>query len=138
MTFKERYIEEMDDIEPSEVINKRLIAIAGGENIFKAYKAPYKSENNLRDKNLVDKKTYGRIVKYTAVAVAILGIVLVGANFDRVKAFASNLFGRFTLDAGGEKIELANIAPLDFDEEKFLNSSDVKLSGLSDNEMGIA
>lgn len=36
-------------------------------------------------------------------AAAILGIVLVGANFDRVKAFASNLFGRFTLDAGEEK-----------------------------------
>ncbi|MBQ8913355.1 MAG: hypothetical protein IJ054_04840 [Lachnospiraceae bacterium] len=31
---------------------------------------------------------------------------------------------------------MAGIAALDFDEEKFLNSSNVKLSSLSDNEMG--
>ena len=136
MTFKERYIEEMDNIEPSDVINKRLIAIAASENVSGAYMEFYKNNRALRGKRTVDKKTFSVILKHTAVAAAILGIVLVGANFDRVKAFASNLFGRFTLDAGGEKIELADIATLDFDEEKFLNSSNVKLSGMSDSEMG--
>lgn len=116
MNFKEKYINEMESVKPYYDLDVPLLRAINRKEMT--------VEKNKRDK---------RYKELIAVA-AVFGIIIIGANFNSIKTFASKIFGNYTLNAGGEKMDFDEIKPVTFDEEKFISSDGVNISCLSDSE----
>ncbi|MBR1740325.1 MAG: hypothetical protein IJ733_00350 [Lachnospiraceae bacterium] len=110
MNIREEYRLEMEHVKPSSVLNDVILEQADLEG----------------DKRAKMRKRK-QFVSIGFAAAALVIVILTGANFHDVKAFASSLFGNFTLWAGKEQIEVGELEPVSVDFGKFVSQEGTHL-----------
>lgn len=115
MNFRENYQREMNEIEkPSDITEKVLNAIdmeqgeyAGGRN------------SNIPKR--------GTTWKTAAAAIAILCVLGLCLQHEKVISFAQSVFNRFTLSVNNEDIEFGDLKPVNMDIDAFINDAETEL-----------
>ncbi len=100
MDFKEKYQDELNNINPSEMLNQQIL------------------NSNISKKKHI-KPAY---IRYVAAAIICIATIGVAVNFNTISTIAKSIFGTFKIIVGDEEFDFGEMETIEFDFEKFKES----------------